>query len=187
MNNNRKTLIITIALAGAIALVIALAVIFYPKLSKALSRTGAEEARVENAEKADPFMITDDEGQDVDLSDYLGKKPVIVNCWATWCPPCKAELPDFDKAYSEYGDRIDFFMVNLLSREDEETARSFVAESGYSFPIFYDKYREISKEYKIQYIPVTLVFDKNGTLVYNKVGQASPDELAVWIDSVLSD
>ena len=72
-------------------------------------------------ELAPDFVVYDAEGNEVKLSDFIGKK-VILNFWASWCPPCMAELIYFEKKYQEYGDQIQFLMVNLTSNDTKEEA-----------------------------------------------------------------
>ena len=73
--------------------------------------------------KALDFTMLNSEGEEVSLYDYVGK-PIVLNFWASWCPPCKAEMPDFEAAYQKYGDDVVFLMVNLTDgrRETVDTA-----------------------------------------------------------------
>ena len=92
-------------------------------------------------EAAVDFTLKDRFGVEHKLSDFYGK-PIIINFWATWCPPCQAELPYFNEAYTRYQDHIQFLMVDLgdgSSSSDSNTIQ-FVDENGYSFPLFFDSY-----------------------------------------------
>ena len=88
---------------------------------------------------APDFTVYDADGNEVHLSDFRGK-PVVLNFWASWCGPCKMEMPDLEKAYQEYGDQIQFMLVDLTdgSQETVEKASAFIKEQGYTFPVFYD-------------------------------------------------
>lgn len=125
-----------------------------------------EETTAANPEsKAPDFTVYDADGNTVKLSDYIGK-PIILNFWASWCPPCKGEMPDFNAMYKEKGDEYQFIMVNLTdgSRETVETASNFINEQGYEFPVFYDKDVDAARKYNTYSIPVTYFIDKDGNL-----------------------
>ena len=85
------------------------------------------------------FTVMDASGKEVKLSDFRGK-PTVVNFWASWCGPCKSEMPDFDAVYQEMGDEIHFLMVNMTDGGQETLAgaQKFIADSGYTFPVYYD-------------------------------------------------
>ena len=81
------------------------------------------------------FTVTDREGNTVKLSEFFGK-PIIINFWATWCGPCKSELPVFDEAYRKYGEGVTFLMVNLTDgyRDTVEAVKAFIEDNDYTFP-----------------------------------------------------
>ncbi|MEG2038076.1 MAG: redoxin domain-containing protein, partial [Ruthenibacterium sp.] len=114
---------------------------------------------------APDFSLVDADGNRVLLSDYFGK-PIVLNFWASWCPPCKAELPDFETVWAELGGEISFLMVNATDgkRETEEIARAFLADAGYAFPAFYDSEQEGVMAYGVSSLPRTLFIDKDGNL-----------------------
>ncbi len=151
-----------------------------------MSSAGQQEGKEPEAESpgagelpvAEDFTVATAEGIKASLSDFAGK-PVIVNFWASWCPPCKAELPYFQEAYEEYGKEIQFMMVDLLdgSRETNATAAQFLKETGYTFPVFYDRDGSASYTYEIYSIPVTLGVTAEGELKYTKIGSMSQSDL----------
>lgn len=101
--------------------------------------TVAPETEDPNKNTAPDFPVLDADGNTVRLSDMFGK-PVVINFWATWCPPCKRELPDFDRLCREYGDRVVFMMVNLTDgrRDTVDGTKKFVSEKGYTFPVYFE-------------------------------------------------
>lgn len=156
-----------------------------PLTATASPASASEDVQAETAEApevtpmpAPDFTVTDGNGAEVKLSDFLGK-PVVVNFWATWCGPCKSELPAFDKAYAEYGDDVAFLMVNLTDgqRETVEGVKAFVEEGGYSFPVYYDTTYSASSAYGVYSIPMTLLIDADGLLVGGQVGAVSESSL----------
>ncbi len=109
------------------------------------------------------FSVTDGQGEEVRLSDYRGK-PVVVNFWAIWCPPCRQELPDFQRAYEKYDGEAVFLFVNLLrwQGDSEEDVKAFMKENGYTFPVYYDVLRKAEKACSVSSIPLTLFIGKDG-------------------------
>ena len=122
-----------------------------------------EEAR---GSEAPDFTVYDLEGNAYKLSDFRGK-PVLLNFWASWCGPCQMEMPDFQKFYESHGDQVNFVIVNLTDgrRETVETASAFLAEKGYTFPVFYDTGREAAVKYGVSSVPMSFFIDAEGYFV----------------------
>jgi len=120
----------------------------------------------EGYQQAPDFTVYDGEGKPLKLSDFRGQ-PVILNFWASWCPPCKAEMPDFQEAYQAHGDQIAFLMVNLTDGQQEtvDTASAFISQSGYTFPVYYDTASEAAYAYGIRSIPTTFFINSEGQIV----------------------
>ncbi len=130
------------------------------------SPTSSSEAEPPKKNTAPNFSVLNTSGNAVRLSDKLGR-PIILNFWATWCPPCRRELPDFDKLFKEYGDRVEFMMINLTDGRRDTVAgtKRFVAEKGYSFPLYFDTQFSASNAYTVSSIPQTTFIDKNGNVL----------------------
>lgn len=135
---------------------------------------------------APDFTVTDLEGNEVHLSDFLGK-PVVLNFWASWCGPCKSEMPDFEEIYAEYGDDIHFVMVNATdgSRETVDAASSFIAEQGYTFPVYYDTEYDASITYGVTALPTTYFIDAEGYLVAHAFSALDKETIQTGIDMIL--
>lgn len=136
-------------------------------------------------QKAPDFVVTDMDGNEVKLSDFQGK-PVIVNFWASWCGPCKSEMPDFEEMYQQYGEEIYFVMVNMTdgSRETVEVASEFIAEQGYTFPVYYDTEYSAAITYGVTSIPATYFIDAQGNAVAYARSAIDAETLQMGIDMI---
>ena len=137
------------------------------------------------ATPAPDFTVYDADGNEVRLSDFIGK-PVVLNFWASWCGPCQGEMPDFQQMYQQYGDEIQFMMVNLTdgSRETVGSASAFVENKGYTFPVFFDTDLDAATVYGVYSIPITILIDAQGSYVAHAAGAVTADALQMGIDMI---
>ncbi len=132
---------------------------------------------------APDFTVYDNEGNKVQLSDMIGK-PIVLNFWASWCPPCKSEMPEFNKVYEELGEDVHFMMVDAVdgSRETKEKGQAYVEKNGFSFPVYFDIDRNAVFQYGIRAFPTTLFIDKDGYVVTGVEGAIDEKTLRKGIE-----
>lgn len=124
---------------------------------------------------APDFQLETLEGETVTLSDFRGEK-IMVNFWASWCPPCRAEMPDMQKVYEKYDATI--LAINLTSTEtSEKDVKSFVDEFGLTFPILLDRNIEVADIYGIQPVPTSFFIDRQGRIANIVIGPMNEDRL----------
>lgn len=143
------------------------------------STSGDNSLGSSSGEKAIDFTLTDLDGKKVSLSDYKGKN-VYLNFFATWCPPCRAEMPDIEKMYQKYKDK-DFVVLAVNLGEDRDTVKSFIKENGYSFRVLLDSEQSVGQQYATTAIPVSVFIDKNGNVVSKRVGALRETEMEQYV------
>ena len=117
---------------------------------------------------APDFTLVDLEGNQVSLSDFRGKT-VFINFWATWCPPCRAEMPEIEAVYQEYKNK-DVVVIGVDLQETEGEVRQFVQRGGYSWIFVIDATGEVANNYRITAIPTSFFVDKEGIIRAINVG-----------------
>ena len=181
-------LIVTLA-AGALTVRAADTETAAESVAEDITENMTEELTEEMTEEEDgavfapDFIVYDAEGEQVSLSDFAGK-PVIINFWATWCPPCRSELGYFEEAYKAYGDDIEFMMIDMTdgTQETVEGVQAFTEENGYTFPVYYDQDADAAYTYGIYAIPVTVAVNEDGTVSFGRVGALEQETLQKVID-----
>ena len=154
-----------------------------PEVSEQTEET-TEPAEQESSLAPD-FTALDADGNEVKLSDYFGK-PIVLNFWASWCGPCKSEMPDFNETYLAKGEEIQFLIVNMTdgARETLDIAKAFIADSGYSFPVLYDVNQEAAMTYGISSLPTTFFIGADGAMVAYAMGAIDGETLQRGIDMI---
>ena len=154
--------------------------------SEAGSQNATEEQQAsEELEQAPNFTVETEAGEEVSLHDFFGK-PLVVNFWASWCGPCKMELPDFQAAYEKYEGEITFLMVNMTdgSRETKESAMKYMKDAGYSLPVYYDVKQEAAYTYMVYSLPTTFFINAEGEAVAYAQGMIDAETLETGISMI---
>ena len=113
---------------------------------------------------APDFALKTPEGETIQLSDLRGQ-PVLVNLWATWCPPCRAEMQTLETVYNDYKDQgFIVLAVNMTSQDDPQAVLPFVTERGLTYPILLDDKGEIAKAYQMKSLPSSFFINRDGTI-----------------------
>jgi len=131
------------------------------------------------------WSITDMNGKQIYLTSLMDDKPVFINFWATWCPPCVAELPGIAELYNKYGDQVNFI---LASNESVSTVLSFAKKRQLTeLPFF--QYTDVPAALYSESIPTTFLLNKNGQVILSKKGAArwNSDQMNQIIDQLLKE
>jgi thiol-disulfide isomerase/thioredoxin len=133
------------------------------------------------------FSLSLLEGETKNLSSYKGKV-VFLNFWATWCGPCRIEMPSLEALYNKFSDK-DLEILAVNCREDQATVSSFLKNEGFSFPVLLDLNGRVSTNYGVQAIPTTFLIDRDGMIILRLVGSIDWDtpKIHAALESLLSN
>mgnify|MGYP001562535468 CR=1 FL=1 len=134
------------------------------------------------ANLAPDFTLQKLGGGTISLSEFRGKKPVVVDFWASWCPNCRRDMPKLNGFYEKYKDKVEVIGVNL--QEKESTVKDFIASRGISFPIALDSSGQASNAFGIQYTNTHFLIDINGNLVRTIPGDIREADITSLIEQV---
>lgn len=132
------------------------------------------------------FTLETVDGEKLTLSDFKGKK-VILNFWATWCPPCKAEMPHMQKYYDKKGKEQNFeiIAVNLTKQEkSKDLVTKFLKNYGITFHVPFDVDGETEKAYKVITYPSTYILNEEGTIEHSIIGPMNEDMMETYITGI---
>jgi thiol-disulfide isomerase/thioredoxin len=143
---------------------------------KALMHTGAMDAKPES--EAAPrnfnynFFLQDVNGKKIDIQTLKGK-PLFINVWATWCGPCRAEMPSIQSLYNSIDhDKVVFIMLSLDQQDPYAKVDSFLKKTGYTFPVYFPS-GQLPAQLQVSTIPTTFVIDSKGKIVFHEAGSAN--------------
>lgn len=136
-------------------------------------------------EQAPDFELTTLAGEPIRLSELQGKK-VILNFWATWCPPCKAEMPHMQNFYEDYAEteNVEIVAVNLTSGDREASVEEFVKDYGLTFPIPMDVEGEVGQKFQAITIPTSYIIDTNGMIQHKIVGPMDETMIQDFVSNI---
>ncbi len=140
---------------------VAAAVLFFASTSHAAGNVG---------DKAAGFSATTLEGKTVALSDYLGKKPVHLVFWATWCPNCAREIPAINALHAQFGDRLALLAINVGIDDSVNAARDYRKKHDMQYAVVFDKGNAISSRYGVTATPTQIVIGADGIIRYRGAG-----------------
>ena len=136
------------------------------RLLRWFQRFRGNEPRISGMEgqPAPDFALKSSTGENLRLSEYRGDV-VMINFWATWCGPCRQEMPLLDELYARY-QRVGFNLLGVNIDDDSRRAMQMIEELGVSFPVLFDARKEVSKLYEVEAMPVTVLVDREGKVRY---------------------
>jgi peroxiredoxin len=135
-----------------------------PQFAAATAELEANDAQRQQAN----FTLVDLHGKNWTLRDLQGKV-VLLNFWATWCPPCRKEMPDLEALYLKFKDKDQGFVVLAISDEDASKVSPFLAERNITYPVLLDPGRKVNEQFRIEGIPKSFVYDRSGKLVAQSI------------------
>jgi peroxiredoxin len=135
-----------------------IALVFSVFAASSLASSGME------GQPAPDFALKSSTGENLRLSEFRGDV-VMINFWATWCGPCRQEMPLLDELYSRY-QRVGFNLLGVNIDDDSRRAMRMIEELGVNFPVLFDARKEVSELYEVEAMPVTVIVDREGTVRY---------------------
>ena len=171
-------------LLAAILIVGALGMLVWLAINTGQNQDGGASANLaQQGEPAPDFTLPSISGDNVRLGDYAGQV-VVVNLWATWCPPCKAEMPMINAYYQAHRD-AGLTVLAVNSEEDATTVRQFIQTHGYGFPVLLDLQSDVSALYQVRGLPTTVVIDREGRIQYIHTGEITAKQMDAAVKPLL--
>ena len=165
----------------AVVVLLALAPLAYLLIS--LTGLSAAVPGVERSRPAPDFTAPGLNGGPVRLADLRGR-PVVLNFWASWCPPCRAEMPEFERVWQTYRER-DVVFVGVATSDRTDKAQAFLLESGVSYPNALDAGNDVAALFNAASLPTTVFIDRAGRIVTRRVGAMTAQQVAAQVEELL--
>lgn len=153
---------------------------FYFYTANESSAQAENEVGITVGKTAPVFILKNINADDIHVDAVKDKKVMVLNFWATWCPPCREEMPELEKFYKNYGTKVQFFGID--EQEPADKVSMFLQNNGYTYPILLDTNGEIGQRFKVNGIPTTVIIDAKGTIIYRKTGGVTANELKAVLD-----
>ncbi|MBT2680860.1 TlpA family protein disulfide reductase [Bacillus sp. ISL-35] len=146
---------------------------FYKADDPAAIQASTTSAGIDIGLMAPSFTLKNFAGEEIDLKKYKGRK-IMLNFWATWCPPCKEEMPAMEKFYKNHSGQIEILAINLDPQND---VKGFAEKNDLSFQILLDESGTTQKSYQIISIPTTFIIDEKGVILKRHIGSMSYEQM----------
>lgn len=150
----------------------------------------SQENKSLSGRKAPNFKLEDLDGNIIELKNLIGKGPIILSFWATWCKPCLEEFVEYHKIFLEF--KTKEFNLIAISTDNEKSiakVKPFIKSKGYQFPVLLDVNQEVARKYYAQSVPYSVLIDKKGNIFYSHLGYVKGDEVQMRkkIEELLSN
>ena len=132
---------------------------------------------------APDFTLSSPDGQQISLSDYEGQV-ILVNLWATWCPPCKAEMPTINAFYETHKEN-GFVVLAVNSQEGASTVKNFIQSNDFTFPVLLDTQGQVMDRYHVRALPTSFIIDRNGVIQHIQTGEITSQQLQAIVEPLL--
>lgn len=139
-------------------------------LGGSLETLGAQESGIPVGTRAPAVKVNDLDGKPVDLGQYIGKRPLFLEFWATWCEQCEALLPRLRAAQSAYGSEVEFFGVNVTVNQSRERVRKYLESRQPGFRVLYDDEGASIRAFQVPATSYVVILDRAGKVVYTGTG-----------------
>ncbi len=161
------------------ALALAGAAVFSPTMCP----MGAPASVVEAVQAPDAAIVRIGSGEATSIAALSGNRPLYLNFWASWCPPCVGEMPSIDALYKKYGEQVNFACISVDSTEAD--ARGYYEKANLSVPLYYGDEAAICRAYDIQVIPVSILVAPGGEIIATHAGSMNESELEAFLKKAL--